>query len=161
MGSIATPKNPEFSARAAKQFALQPMMAHLGATMPVIEPGYVEIHMPYDACLTQQHGYVHGGALATIADSAAGFAAFTLMAEDQQPLTVEYKLNTLRPAIGELFVAKARVLKAGRTLTVVDSDVFARRGGDETLCLRSLQTIIGLSGRTDAEALIESVDQGS
>lgn len=64
------------------------MMAHLGATMPVIEPGYVEIHMAYDARLTQQQGYVHGGALATIADSAAGFAAFTLMAEDQQPLTV-------------------------------------------------------------------------
>lgn len=129
------------------------MMAHLGATMPVIEPGRVEIHMPYDSRLTQQHGYVHGGALATIADSAAGFAAFTLMAADQQPLTVEYKLNTLRPGAGELFVARATVVKAGRTLTVVDSDVFASEGGAETLCLRSLQTIIGLSGRPDAEAL--------
>lgn len=144
-------RDPRFRERAHRHFDGQAMMAHLGARLELVEPGRVEIAMPYDERLTQQHGHVHGGAMATIADSAAGFAAFTLMEADQQPLTVEYKLNILRPGRGELFVARGDVIRAGRTLTVVKAEVFARDGVDEQLCVTSIQTIIGLRGRPDAD----------
>src|SRR5690606_17264829 len=89
------PLNPDFAARVRDSFARQPMMAHLGATLAAVEPGYCEIHLPWRRELTQQHGYIHGGALAAIIDSAAGYAAFSLMPADASVLTVEYKLNLL------------------------------------------------------------------
>lgn len=125
-------------------------MDHIGARMSRIEPGLCEIELPVRPELTQQHGYVHGGALATIADSAAGYAAFSLMDATSAPLTVEYKLNILRPGQGERMVARARVIKPGRTLTVVQADVFGVSGGEETLCVTSLQTLMRLEGKADA-----------
>jgi len=143
------PRNPGFEARVRSSFGRQPMMGHIGAELVVVQPGYCEIHMPYDKALTQQHGYMHGGALATIADSAAGYAAYSLMGAADSPLTVEYKLNLLRPGVGELFIAKGRVIKPGRTLTVVNADVYGVEGGEETLCLTSIQTLMTLADTAD------------
>jgi len=145
-----TPRDPDFVGRTRASFARQRFMAELGATMGRVEPGYVEIVMPYDERFTQQHGYMHGVALTAIADSAAGYAAFTLMDAGDSPLSVEYKVNLLRPGAGVSFIARATVIKAGRTLTVVRADVSAlREDGTEVLAQTMLQTMIALAGRAD------------
>lgn len=102
----------------------------IGASLSLVEPGVVEITMPYRADLAQQHGYVHAGIVTTIADSACGYAAYSLMPAASEVLSVEFKVNLLRPAEGEIFVARAEVIKAGRTLTVVRADVFAGAAND-------------------------------
>jgi uncharacterized protein (TIGR00369 family) len=145
-----TPRDPDFEQRTRASFARQAFMTTLGAKMLAVRPGYVEIAMPYNEALTQQHGYMHGVALAGIADSAAGYAAFTLMATDESPLSVEYKVNMMRPGAGEEFIARAEVIKSGRTLTVVKADVFARAAdGGEKLLQTMLQTMIALAGKGD------------
>jgi uncharacterized protein (TIGR00369 family) len=143
------PLNPDYAARVRDSFARQPMMAHVGATLAAIGPGTCEIHLPYRRELTQQHGYVHGGALATIVDSAAGYAAFSLMPADASILTIEYKLNILRPGEGELMIARGRVIKPGRSLSVVNADVYAVKGGVETLCVTSIHTLMVMHGKAD------------
>ncbi|NKB88364.1 MAG: hotdog fold thioesterase [Acidobacteria bacterium] len=145
-----TPQDPDFEARTRASFARQTFMATLGAQMSAVRSGYVEIVMAYNDQLTQQHGYMHGVALAGIADSAAGYAAFTLMAPDESPLSVEYKVNMLRPGAGERFIARANVIKAGRTLSVVQANVFAvDADGNEKLLQTMLQTMIALAGKSD------------
>jgi uncharacterized protein (TIGR00369 family) len=99
-------------------------MKLIGAKLSLIEPGVIEITLPYRADLTQQHGFLHAGVVTTIADSACGYAAYSLMPAGSEVLSVEFKVNLLRPAQGESFVARAEVIKAGRTLTVVRADVF-------------------------------------
>jgi len=99
-------------------------MQLIGAQLGVIEPGAVEINLAYRPDLLQQHGYLHAGIVTTIADSACGYAAFSLMPAGSQVLSVEFKVNLLRPARGVRFVARGEVIKAGRTLTVVRGDVF-------------------------------------
>jgi hypothetical protein len=94
------PRIPHFAERVRASFARQQAMALIGASMPVIEPGYTEIHLPHKPNITQQHGYIHGGVVGMIADSAAGYAASTLTGADTEVLTVEYKLNLLAPAEG-------------------------------------------------------------
>ncbi len=143
------PRNPDFAARVRDSFDRQPFMRTIGATIALVEPGFCEIHLPYREELTQQHGYIHGGCMATLADNAAGYAAYTLMAADASPLTVEYKLNILRPGAGHTLSARGRVLKPGRTLTVVNADVFALNDGKETLCVTSIQTLMALEGKAD------------
>lgn len=143
------PQNPAYEARVRDSFSRQPFMEQIGASLEVIEPGYVEVHLPYSKKLTQQHGFIHGGALATIADSAAGYAAFTLVPADASILTVEYKLNIMRPGQGEKMIAKGKVIKPGRNLTIVDSDVYAVRDGEEVMCVASIQTLMALHGRED------------
>jgi len=118
------PINPSFAEDVAGSFAQQPIMNLIGARLSLVEPGVVEITLPYRADLTQQHGYLHAGVVATIADSACGYAAFTLMPAGSNVLSVEFKVNLLRPAQGVEFVTRAEVIKAGRTLTVVRADVF-------------------------------------
>lgn len=98
-------------------------MALIGAHLSRVEAGVVEISLPYRSDLTQQHGYVHAGIITTIADSACGYSAYTLMPPDSDVLAVEFKMNLLRPAKGDLFVARAEVIKSGRTLTIVRADV--------------------------------------
>jgi uncharacterized protein (TIGR00369 family) len=108
--------------------------------------------MPFSAELTQQHGFMHAGIVGTLADSACGYAAYTLMPADAAVLSVEYKLNLLAPAAGEAFVARGRVTKSGRTLSFVTADVFAIRGGEERLIATmqgTMMTVLdrpGLSG---------------
>ncbi len=143
------PVDPGYKARVHDSFARQPFMGHIGARITGLGPGYCEITVDYRRELTQQHGFVHGGVLASIADSAAGYAAFSLMPADASVLTVEYKLNLLRPGRGETMIARGRVLKPGRTLTVVQADVFARVGGGEQQVVSSLQTLMCLAGKAD------------
>ena len=114
-----------------------------------IEPGFCEIRLPCRPELTQQHGFVHGGIVSMIADSAGGYAAFTLFAADASILTVEYKLNLLAPSKGETLIARAEVLKSGRTLTVAKADVYAVEDGAETHCAVMQQTLITLHGKED------------
>lgn len=142
--------NPDFARRCRDSFGRQKFMTLLRATITRIEPGFCEVTCPVRPELTQQHHFVHGGVLAALADSAAGYAAFSLMPADAAPLTVEYKLNILRPGEGDTVVARARVLKPGRTLTVVEAHVYAVKAGVETLAVASLQTLMTLSGRADA-----------
>jgi uncharacterized protein (TIGR00369 family) len=146
---VFTPVNPDYAARVRDSFGRQPFMDHLGARLTALSPGFCEITVDYRRELTQQHGFVHGGVLASIADSAAGYAAFSLMPADASILTVEYKLNILRPGQGEAMIARGRVLKPGRTLTVVQADVFARREGGEAQVISSLQTLMCLYGKAD------------
>ena len=117
--------NPSFAADVTDSFAQQPVMNLIGARLGHVGPGVVEIELPFRADLTQQDGYIHAGVITTVADSAAGYAAYTLMPAGSRVLSIEFKVNLLRPAGGELFVARADVIKAGRTLTVVRADVFA------------------------------------
>lgn len=117
----------------------------IGARLTLVEPGVVEITLPYRADLTQQHGYVHAGIVTTIADSACGYAAFSLMPAGSEVLSVEFKINLLRPAEGVNFVARAEVIKSGRTLSVARADVFAISESDERALVATMQaTIISL-----------------
>ncbi|MDH4261018.1 MAG: PaaI family thioesterase, partial [Gammaproteobacteria bacterium] len=111
------PQDPQFAARVRASFSRQKAMALIGASLDVVEPGYVEIVLPFRDDLTQQKGYVHGGILGMICDSACGYSAYSLMPADCSLVTVEYKINILNPAVGPL-VAKGSVVKPGRTLTV-------------------------------------------
>jgi len=116
--------NPSFAQDVERSFARQAIMNLIGAKLSLIEPGVIEITLPYRADLTQQRGFLHAGLVTTIADSACGYAAYSLMPAGSEVLSVEFKVNLLRPAQGESFVARAEVIKAGRTLTVVGADVF-------------------------------------
>src|ERR671921_789803 len=117
--------NPTFVEEVKASFAKQTIMSLIGGELTRVEPGIVEITLPYRSDLTQQHGYVHAGIITTIADSACGYAAYTLMPPNSDVLAVEFKVNLIRPAKGATFVARAEVMKSGRTLTVVRADVHA------------------------------------
>ena len=119
-----SPSNPSFAEEIKQSFAKQTIMSLIGAELSRVEPGIVEIRLPYRADLAQQHGYLHAGIVTTIADSACGYAAYSLMPPKSEILSVEFKVNLLRPAKGEVFLAAAEVVKSGKTLTVVRADVF-------------------------------------
>ena len=116
--------NPAFAEEIKASFAKQTIMGLIGAELSRVEPGVIEITLPYRADLAQQNGYLHAGIVTTIADSACGYAAYSLMPPKSEVLSVEFKVNLMRPAKGEMFVALAEVVKSGRTLTVVRADVF-------------------------------------
>src|SRR5687768_15217532 len=120
-----TAPHPDPESRVRASFARQRAMATLGATLGRVARGEVEIHLPFREELTQQHGFVHAGVITAILDSACGYAALSTMDEGVGVLSVELKVNLLAPASGERFVARAEVLKAGRTLTVCRADAFA------------------------------------
>jgi len=141
--------DPNFEARVRDSFARQPAMRLIGASMGRVEPGYCEIELPYREDLTQQHGLFHGGFTSAIADTACGYAAYTLFAAADSVLTVEYKINLLAPASGDRLVASARAKKSGRTLTVCEFEVMAEKGGEQVLCACGLATMIRLSDRPD------------
>jgi len=143
------PCDPDFAARVRDSFHRQQAMALIGASMPVVEAGYTEIHLPHKPEVTQQHGFIHGGVVGMIADSAAGYAANTLTPADASVLTVEYKMNLLAPADGELLIAQGTVLKYGRTLTVTRGEVFAVKDGKKTLCAVMQQTIMTMHGKKE------------
>ncbi|MCK6451424.1 MAG: PaaI family thioesterase [Alphaproteobacteria bacterium] len=143
------PSDPDFAARVSGSFARQGAMSHLGARLTKVAPGAVEIRLPYRSEVAQQHGFFHGGVVATIGDSAAGYAGYSLMPADASVLTVEYKINLVAPAKGQELVARGRVVKPGRTLTVTVAEIFAVEQGRETLCAVMQQTLICLPGRAD------------
>ncbi len=137
--------NPQFAEEIKASFVKQSIMTLIGAELALVEPGLVEVAIPYRSDLVQQHGYLHAGVVATIADSAAGYAAYTLMPAGSEVVSVEFKLNLLRPARGKTFLARAEVIKPGRTLTVVRSDVFAiADSADRELVATMLATMICL-----------------
>ncbi|MYS17079.1 PaaI family thioesterase [Streptomyces sp. SID4982] len=135
--------SPEVRQRVRASFDRQGLMSHLGARMSHVGPGRVHIVLPGRPEVTQQHGYFHAGATSAIADSAGGYAAYTLFPEGTEVLTVEYKINLLAPAVGDHIEAVGTVLKSGRTLTVCQLEVFAVRGDTERkLVANGQQTLI-------------------
>jgi uncharacterized protein (TIGR00369 family) len=130
-------------------FARQGLMSHLGAELSALSSGECEIRVRYRTELTQQHGYFHAGVTASIADSASGYAAYSTMPADSSVLTVEYKINLVAPAEGDLLIARGRVLRSGRTLKICTADVFVVNGKQEILCATSLSTIMALPGQSD------------
>jgi uncharacterized protein (TIGR00369 family) len=141
------PKDPDYEARVRASFARQGLMATLGASLLRVSPGSVEISLPTSAAVSQQHGFVHAGALASIADSAAGYAALTLMPPGAGVLTTEFKINLLAPGIGERITARGRVIKAGKTLTLAQTDVFAVHEGQEKHIALLTATLMTMEGR--------------
>jgi uncharacterized protein (TIGR00369 family) len=138
------PRDPDFERRVRDSFTRQRVMSTLGATLTRVEPGLVEITLPFRDDLTQQHGYLHAGIIGTIADSAGGYAGFTLMPPGSTVLSVEYRVHLLAPARGDTFVARGRVVRSGRTLTVCELSVEALAGGERSTCSIGTQTLICL-----------------
>jgi len=141
--------DPHYERRVRDSFERQGLMKHFGAELVSLEPGGVGIRVPFQRELTQQHGYFHAGVTGAIADSACGYAAYTLMPADSSVLTVEYKMNLLAPADGEELIARARVVRSGRTLKICMADVFVRKGGEENHCATVLSTIMCMAGKAD------------
>jgi len=142
------PADPRFATRVRASFARQKAMALIGASLASVEPGAVQIALPYRDENTQQKGFVHGGIIGMIADSAAGYAAYSLMPPSASLVTVEYKMNILAPARGSL-VAKGKVIKSGRTLTVARAEVYAEDG---THVASMQQTLMMLPDTSDTPA---------
>jgi len=124
-------------------------MCLIRATLPVVEHGRTEIHVPHWDGIEQKHGFVHGGVVGMIADSAGGYAAMTMVAESDSVLTVEYKMNLVAPADGEKLIARGQVVRRGRTLIVTRADVFAVNERKETLCAIMQQTIMVMQGKKE------------
>jgi uncharacterized protein (TIGR00369 family) len=132
-----------------ESFARQGLMAHLGARITELRHGQVEISARYRPELTQQHNYFHAGVSGAIADSACGYAAYSLMPPDSSVLTVEYKINLLAPADGEEIIARGRVVRSGKTLKVCVADVYVRKNGVEAHCATMLATIMCLPAKPE------------
>jgi uncharacterized protein (TIGR00369 family) len=139
----------DFAQRVLDSFTRQGLMKHLGARIAELHPGRVEIRAPHRKELTQQHNYFHAGVSGAIADSACGYAAYTLMPADSSVLTVEYKINLLAPAAGDELIARAHVVRSGKTLKICAADVYVRKGDTETRCATMLATIMCLPGKSD------------
>ncbi len=139
------PANPDFAIRVLASFGRQKAMRLIGATISTIEAGCCEIELPFREDLTQQKGFVHGGIVGMIADTACGYAAYSLMPATSSLVTVEYKINILAPAKAGLLKARGTVIKAGRTLTIAKSEVFA----GETLVAVMQQTLMELADTPD------------
>jgi uncharacterized protein (TIGR00369 family) len=145
------PVDPDYERRTRESFGRQGAMAHLGALLGRVEPGFVEIELAFRSELSQQHGFFHAGIVATIADSAGGYAAYTLFPAEAGVLTVEFKVNLMAPADGERIVAAGRVIRPGRTITVTQFDVHVEKAGRRTHCATGLQTIMRMVGRAGVQ----------
>lgn len=143
------PKTDDYADRIRDSFAKQGFMATLGASLETIDPGFVEIGFNFDTKLTQQHGFIHAGALSAIVDTAGGFAALSLFAASDGVLTVEFKINLLAPAEGERFIARGEVVRPGRTLTVTKGEVIAVKQNREIICAVMQQTMMRMVGHKD------------
>lgn len=141
--------DPHFAERVSASFARQTAMHLIRATLPVVEHGRTEIHVPHWEGIEQQHGFVHGGVIGMIADSAAGYAAMTMVPARASVLTVEYKMNLIAPADGEKLIARGQVIRPGRTLIVTKAEVYAIKGGQETLCALMQQTIMVMHDKAE------------
>lgn len=141
------PKDPAFRARVQTSFDKQGLMTTLGASILNIAPGAVDIALLPNPSISQQHGFVHAGAVAAIADSAAGYAALSLMPSGVGVLTTEFKINLVAPAAGDRIVARGRVIKAGRTLTLAQTEIFAETAGKEKLVALLTATLMAIEGR--------------
>lgn len=143
------PRDPNFRQRISSSFEQQQVMQTLHAELCSVEPGIVRIELPYQASLTQQHGFLHAGIITTIIDSACGYAAFSLMPADAEVLSVEFKINLMAPAKGERLIAIGKVIKPGRTLTVVHGDAYMLIDGKQKPVTHMVGTMMCLRGRED------------
>ncbi|MGQ9650674.1 MAG: PaaI family thioesterase [Phycisphaerae bacterium] len=141
--------DPGFRQRIRSSFSRQGFLRHLGVEMIELQPGYCEMEVAFGEQLSQQHGYFHGGLVATVADVAAGYAAFSLTEWDGSMVTAEFKINFIAPAKGERLIARGSVIKPGRTLTVCQCDVVCINDGTETMCAVALATFIALPGKPE------------
>ena len=143
------PRDPSYEARVRASFARQRAMHTIGARLVRVEPGEVEVELPFREDLTQQHGFLHAGIVTTLVDSACGYAALSLMDRESAVLSVEYKVNLLAPAVGQLMRAVGRVIKPGRTLLVCSGEVTAIAGDSETVVTLMQATMMAVRGRPD------------
>ena len=152
------PRFANYRARVEDSFKRQRAMETLGISLVHVAPGEVDFKLPFDAKLTQQHGFIHAGVMATALDSACGYAAFSLMPEDAAVLTVEFKVNLLSPAKGEYFTITGRVIKPGKSITVAHGEAWAHneqdnggeiRGGERKLVAQMTATLMAVFERAD------------
>lgn len=143
------PRDPDWDKKVRASFARQTFMDTIGARLTALSPGYCEVELPFRGDLCQQNGYLHGGVVTAIAANATCYAAFSLMPPNSSLLGVEYKINLLDPAAGERFIATGRVLKPGRTLSVVEGDIEAEAAGKRKLIAKMLTTMMCLEGVPD------------
>lgn len=144
------PRDPDWEEKVRASFARQSVMEMIGARIVALRPGHCEIELPYRRDLCQQHGYLHAGITTTIADSAAGYAAFSLMPPGASVLTVEFKVNLMAPAAGERFLARGSVIRPGRTLLVVEADVIAEEKSTTKPVAQMLATMMCLENMPDS-----------
>jgi len=140
--AVWTPRNIDFAEVVRDSFERQAMMATIGATLVHIAPGEVDLAMEYSPALCQQNGFLHAGVVSTLADSANGYAAYSLAPAGTDVLAVEFKINLLAPARGERFIARGRVLRPGRTLTACLCDVVGIDSTGESLVATMMSTLI-------------------
>lgn len=143
------PRDPAFESRVRGSFARQRFMATLGASLERVAPGEVAIAFTHREELTQQHGFLHAGVMTSVADSACGYAALSLMEPGTGVLSVEFKVNMLAPAVGERFKATGRVVRSGRTLTVCAGEVTTERDGEIVGVLLMQATMMAVRGRSE------------
>ncbi|WP_306143859.1 PaaI family thioesterase [Roseibium sp. MMSF_3412] len=144
-----SPRDPDWESRVRHSFAMQHFMSHLGAELVHVAPGAVDIELKMSRDLTQQHGFFHAGATSSIADSSAGYAALSLFAGDCGVLTSEYKINLLNPAKQDVLLARGRVVKPGRTLTIAKADVYGLEDGLQVHVATGLFTLVSVQGVKD------------
>ena len=146
------PRDPDWERRCRDSFARQQYMTLIGAEIVAVAPGQCAVAVRMKPELTQQRGFLHGGVTAALADTAAGFAAYSLMPAGSSPLTVEFKINLIAPAAGERFIASANVVRSGRTLTIVETDVSAETNGETKMVAKMLATLICIENTPDRAA---------
>lgn len=144
---MMAPGDPNFETRVRASFEKQQLMTTIGAMLERVEAGKVDIRLPFRADLTQQHGFLHAGTIAAVADSACGYAALSLMPADAGVLSIEFKVNMLAPAKGDAIVARGVVIRAGRTIMVCRADVVSLTGRDEKLVAAMQGTMMVVTGR--------------
>jgi uncharacterized protein (TIGR00369 family) len=144
---VFQPQDPDFEKRVRASLARQAFMATLGARIVSVAPGDVVLELPFHQALTQQHGFLHAGVLAALADNACGFAALSLMRPGAAVMSVEFKINLMAPAAGSIFKAAGRVIRAGRTLTVCSAEVIATNGAQEKVVAVMQATMMSVQGR--------------
>jgi uncharacterized protein (TIGR00369 family) len=147
--AVFKPRDPDWERKVRDSFARQSAMATIGARLVSVRPGQCEIELPYRRDLCQQHGYLHAGYTTLIADTAAGYAAYSLMPPGSTVLTVEFKVNLMAPGEGDSFLARGLVLKPGRTVTVAEAEVIADKGGQKTATAKMLATMFCLADKSD------------
>ena len=146
------PRNPDFEARTRESFGRQRFMETLGVELSVVEPGHVEMRLPYREELGQQHGFFHGGVIGALADNVGGYAAFTMLDAKDSILTVEYKMNIVSPGRGEALIAIGTVIKPGRRLIICEARIYTENDGKRALCATALCTLMPMENMSDDKA---------
>ena len=149
MKTVFNSPDPDFQQRMHSSFGRQGFLHHLGVRMTDLQPGYCEMEVAFGDQLSQQHGYFHGGLVATVADVAGGYAAFSLTESGASMVTAEFKVNFLAPAKGERLIARGSVIKPGKTLTISQCEVVCIKDGEETVCAVALATYMALPGKPE------------